>query len=190
MAAISDYTGLVTSEHSPDPLFMGELAAVMQPFVDIQNVATAISSYYDLDQAVGAQLDAVALWVGASRYVAIAVNQYFSWDTSGVGWDQGSWFVIGDSLSTVTVLDDGHYRLLIRAKIACNSWDGSLPSAYAILMMLVWADGCTVSVVEGANSVAWTIHGPISVVTQALLAGGYVPLKPVGVTVSYAFSAT
>lgn len=189
MALVTDYTSRVTSEHQSDARFMAEVAAVLQPFADMLNAVVAFPADYDLDEAVGTQLDAVGLWVGASRYVAIAVNQYFSFDTPGVGFDQGIWYQLGDSLSTVTALTDDQFRLLIRAKIACNSWDGSLPAAYRILMLLVGPDGCDVEVVEGNRSVAWTINGNISVVTQALLLGGYVPLKPIGIGVSYSFTA-
>lgn len=188
MAALTDYTGLVTSEHRPDPFFMAEVAVVMQPFVDIRNVLAAVPGYYDLNQAIGVQLDAVGLWVGASRYVAISVNQFFSFDTKGVGFDQGIWYQVGDSLSMVTTLADDQYRLLIQAKIACNSWDSSMPAAYTILKNFIDVNGSFITVNETPMSVAWTISGNVSAVTQALLTGGYVPLKPEGVSVSYTFS--
>ncbi len=187
MAALTDYTSLITSEHRGAARFMATVAAVMQPFVDLNNLMASFSDAYDLDQAVGVQLDAVGLWVGVSRYVSLPIAAYFSWDTPGLGWDQGIWFQTGDATAQVTTLDDGHYRLLIRAKIACNSWDGSLPAAQAILAALVAPDGATVSGSEGPLSVTWTIVGVVSTVTQAILMGGYVPLKPIGVAITYQF---
>jgi hypothetical protein len=190
MAAITDYTSLITSEHQNAARFVATVQATVSPMVDLINCIAGLPGNYDLDQAMGTQLDAIGLWVGVARNVAISVDQYFAFDTASVGFDQGVWFQVGDSLSTVTMLDDGHYRSLIRAKIACNSWDGSLPAAYQILLALVSPEGGRVSVTEGTMSVAWTIHGTISVVTQAILTGGYVPLKPINGAVSYTFSTT
>lgn len=187
MAQISDYTSLITSEHQTAARFMATVAGVMQPFVDIRAVEADFAAYYDLDNAIGVQLDAVGLWVGVSRYVNIAVNQYFSWDTQGAGWNQGSWFQVGDVLSNVTTLGDDDYRLLIRAKIACNSWDGSLPAAHTILKNLFAGDNVAIAMAESSMAVAITIMGDLSNIARALLVGGYVPLKPIGVSVTYSF---
>ena len=188
MAQITDYTSLITSEHQSAARFNLTVAATLQPFVDLLNLMAIFPDCYDLDDATGAQLDAVGLWIGVTRSVAVSVDQFFSFDTKGVGFDQGSWFVVGDVTATITTLDDGDYRILLRAKIGCNSWNGSVPAAAAILTSLVSNQGGVVSVVEGTMSLAWTISGNISAVTQALLWGGYVPLKPLGVSVSYAFT--
>ena len=123
--------------------------------------------------------------MGVSRNVSLSVDAYFSWDTIRVGWDQGIWWEVGDAEDTVTQLPDEQYRALIKLKIACNSFDGTLPSAMTILSDLVSADGCTVSVEEGDMSVSFTITGPLSAVTKAIIEGGYLPLKPAGVSVNY-----
>lgn len=189
MTSVSDFTGLITSEHQDKPKFVSTVALSVQGYVDQMNLCSIAASLYDLDNAVGSQLDAVGLWVGVSRYVAISVGQWFSWDISGVGWDQGIWWEVGDAESMVTKLVDSQYRLLIRAKIACNQWDGTLPAATEIARSLVSDDGCTVDVSEGDMSVTFTITGTPSLVTKAIIAGGYIPLKAAGVSVTFQFSA-
>jgi len=189
MAAVADYAARITSAHRDKPRFLATVSASVQPIVDAFNVASALSSLFDVDSATGVQLDAIGLWVGVSRYVALSVNEYFSFDTAGVGWDQGVWWQVGDATAQVTTLDDANYRLLIRAKIGANNWDGTLPTAKAILAALVASDGATVSVVEGDMSVTWSFSSGVSAVTQAILTGGYLPLKPVGVSVSYIFAS-
>lgn len=127
------YLGLVTSEHQPKPKFNATLAAALQPIMDTQAALAAMMQSFDIDTAIGAQLDVDGLWVGASRNLQAAVaGVYFAWDTAGVGWDQGVWLGPGESPTSLTVLPDGQYRTLIRARIANNQWDGTIPQAYAI----------------------------------------------------------
>lgn len=134
MAQLTDYTDLVTSEHSDKPRFMATLSAVAQCFVDLQNGLIDIPDEFDLDNAVGVQLDAVGLWVGISRKVNTPLaGVYFSFDTSGLGFDQGVWQGPFDPTTGVTSLDDDTYRLLLRAKIGANHWDGTLGTSAAIL---------------------------------------------------------
>ena len=68
---------------------MGVVATLCQPFVDEQSVLNSLPGKYDLDSAVGVQLDAVGEWVGISRELAVPLsNVYFSLDIAGLGLDQ------------------------------------------------------------------------------------------------------
>lgn len=136
MADVSQYLGLVTSEHSSRPKFSAMVAAVAQCFVDQINVMQSIPAAFDLDTAVGVQLDAVGLWAGITRQVKTPLNVYFSLDTANLGFDQGNWQGPFDPSTGLVSLDDATFRTLIHAKIAANSWDGTVPgaaSAYANL---------------------------------------------------------
>lgn len=187
MAELSDFTELITSEHAGATKFVATVGASVQAFVDQINVAENAYSYYDLDNAVGTQLDAVGLWVGASRLIKLPVNVYFSFDEDSVGFDQGIWWEVGDALNVVTSLDDDLYRLFIRAKILCNMWDGTLPAAIEILEIITDGTGVTISVVEGERSVAFTITGNVATVIKSIIQEGYLPLNPAGISVSYSF---
>src|SRR5690348_17170401 len=108
MAQVSDYTGLITSEHADKPKFMAMVAAVAQCAVDQMTLLQSMPTAFDLDAAVGVQLDAVGIWVGLNRNIAVPIdNVYFSWDTAGVGWDQGVWKQPGDPDNGITRMDDG-----------------------------------------------------------------------------------
>jgi len=187
MALVSDYTDLVTSQHADKPKFMAMVSAVTQCFVDQQNVLGSIPPAFDLDDAVGVQLDAVGLWVGIGRQVDTPLTGvYFSFDTEGVGFDQGVWQGPFDPSNGVTTLDDDTYRLLIRARIGANHWDGTLDSAAEILNSIFppetrvfIQDNCDMSITIG---IAGT---PPNALFLALLAGGYIPLKPEAVRVNY-----
>ncbi len=133
-ASLSDYTALVTTEHRDKPRFMATLGALVQPLVDQMNVLQSMPGKFDLDNAVGVQLDDVGLWVGVSRKIRTPLTGiYFSFDVAGLGFDQGIWKGPFDPDTGLTVLDDDTYRLVIRAKIGANHWDGTLASSAAIL---------------------------------------------------------
>ncbi|WP_250481910.1 DUF2612 domain-containing protein [Caballeronia sp. NCTM5] len=186
MADVTDYTGLVTSEHADKPKFMAMVGGVAQAFVDIQNQLSATPPSFDLDSAVGVQLDAVGLWVGITRNVNTPLTGvYFSLDTSGLGFDQGVWQGPFDPTTGVVSLDDDTYRLLIRAKIGANSWDGTLGTSAAILNRIF--DGGTYVFIQdnGDMSITYGIAGNVpSAIFLALLRGGYIPLKPEAVHIN------
>ncbi|KVP19364.1 hypothetical protein WJ85_07700 [Burkholderia ubonensis] len=192
MADLNDYTALITPEHRDKPRYMATIAAVVQPLVDQMNLLASMPGKFDLDVAVGDQLDTVGLWVGVSRRIRTPLTGiYFSFDIDGLGFDQGIWKGPFDPDTGLTVLDDDTYRLVIRAKIGANHWDGTLASSAAILNSIFGAD--THVFIEDHQDMSMTIgiSGKVpSAVFLALLAGGYIPLKPEGVRVNYTIVTT
>ncbi|KVU22324.1 hypothetical protein WK65_18495 [Burkholderia ubonensis] len=192
MADLNDYTALITSEHRDKPRFAATVAAVVQPLVDQMNLLASMPGKFDLDVAVGDQLDTVGLWVGVSRRIRTPLTGiYFSFDIAGLGFDQGIWKGPFDPDTGLTVLDDDTYRLVIRAKIGANHWDGTLDQSAAILNSIFGAD--THVFIEDHQDMSMTIgiSGKVpSAVFLALLAGGYIPLKPEGVRVNYTIVTT
>ena len=187
MAEISKYTGRITSEHNQRPDFMAVVETLAQPMVDLQNLLGGLPEKFDLDTAVNVQLDDVGRWVGISRNVPVPLTGvYFSLDTAGLGFDQGNWKGPFDPDTGLTRLDDDTYRLVIRAKIGANHWDGTLGSSKAILDAIF--GGGTFVFIQDNQDMTMTIGiaGSIpSAVFLALLANGIIPLKPEGVCVNY-----
>lgn len=180
MADIADYTGKITSEHAEKLRFTAMVAAVAQCFVDGQNALEGMPASFDLDSAIGKQLDDVGLWVGVSRYVATPLTGvYFSFDTGGLGFDQGVWKAPFDPDTGVTSLDDETFRLLIRARIGANHWDGTLAGSKAILDQ-IFGGGTHVFIQDNQDmSITIGISGKVpSALFLALLSGGYIPIKP------------
>ncbi|KWH45815.1 DUF2612 domain-containing protein [Burkholderia cepacia] len=192
MADLTEYTALITSEHSDKPRFMATVEALVQPLVDQMGVLQSMPGRFDLDNAVGVQLDDVGLWVGVSRKIRTPLTGvYFSLDIAGLGFDQGTWKGPFDPDSGLTVLDDDTYRLVIRAKIGANHWDGTLEQSAAILNSIFDAD--THVFIEDHQDMSMTIGiaGKVPPATfLALLSGGYIPLKPEGVRVNYTVVTT
>ncbi len=184
------YTGLVTSEHADKPNYMAMTAVIAQCYVDAQTLLASLSGAFDLDAAMGVQLDTDALWIGASRLVSIPVtNVYFAFDdsTHAVGFDQGIWYFPNNPTTSVSSLDDESFRLFLRFKVATNSWDGTMPSMYAILTELLAPAAIAIS--ESSMVVSVTITGtPPSTLFKQLILNGALPLRPAGVAVTYTFS--
>ncbi|MDD2056624.1 DUF2612 domain-containing protein [Pseudomonas putida] len=134
MADTTDYTGRITSEHSDKPKYMAMVDATVQPLVDALNVSNGLPVDFDLDSAVGVQLDQVGLWIGIGRRINTPLTGvYFSFDTEGLGFNHGVWKGPFDPDTGVIELDDETYRLLLRAKIAANHWDGTMETSKPIL---------------------------------------------------------
>jgi len=192
MADLNDYTALITSEHSDQPRFMATVGALVQPLVDQMNLLVSMPGKFDLDVAVGDQLDTVGVWVGVSRRIRTPLTGvYFSFDIAGLGFDQGTWKGPFDPDTGLTILDDDTYRLVMRAKIGANHWDGTLEQSAAILNSVFDAD--THVFIEDHQDMSMTIGiaGKVPPATfLALLSGGYIPLKPEGVRVNYTIVTT
>lgn len=181
-----DYTTLITSEHKDKPKYKAMVSCVSGAFSDCSSSVSQIPSLFDLDAAIGDQLDVIGLWVGVSRKVSIPFAVYFSFDTVNLGFDQGSIKGPFDPSDGLTSLDDETYRRLIRAKIGANSWDGSLPSLNAILNQVFAGSGSSVFAVDNQNMTMdiYVAGNRPSAVMVSLLKNGYLPIKPSGVHIN------
>ncbi|MBN3832972.1 DUF2612 domain-containing protein [Burkholderia sp. Ac-20344] len=187
MAELDDYTALITSEHQPRPRFMAVVAALAAPAVDQINVLEGIPGLFDLDVAVGDQLDTVAEWVGTNRRVKTPLTGvYFSFDLDGLGFDQGVWKGPFDPDTGLTLLDDDTFRMVIRAQIAANHWDGTPDGAAAILELL--APVGSLVFIQDNQDMSMTIGvagKQPSALFIALLNNGLLSIKPEAVRVNY-----
>ena len=184
---VTGYLNLVTNEHQDKPKFMATLAATLQPFADLNAVLDNFSALFDVDCAVGAQLDVVGQWVGRSRYLSVPLTGvYFSFDTVGVGFDQGVWQGPYDPTTGLTTLPDEPYRTLLKATIAANHWDGTVPGAYTVWNTLFMGTGYGILIIDHQDmsmDVALTGNMP-DAVTLSLFTGGYLSLRPAGVRIN------
>ncbi len=189
MPALADYLDKITALHRDKPRFVASVTALLQPLLDLQGVLAQIPADYDLDAAIGEQLDAVGIWVGRSRQVETPLeNVYFSFDEEGLGWSQAVWKGPFDPLSGLVFLPDDSYRVLLKAKIAANTWDGTSAKAAEAFTILLADKPGTMLVIDDNHDMTMFIglSGVLpDVVTQAIITKGYLPLKPVGVGVTY-----
>lgn len=186
MADISDYTSKIPSANIGKPLFVAFLGMALQPFVDQINLAESVPELFDLDVAVGDQEDIVGEWLNLSRSLrAPLAGVYFSFDTVGVGFDQGVWYNSSLPLTGVINLDDETYRDFLKLKVRANTWDGSMGDANAALVEVFGSQGDPPVVWITDNfDMTQTYHitaAPHSALLEQLTLGGYMPFRPSGV---------
>jgi len=184
---IAPYLALITSQHRKQPDYIATVSVPLQGLADGLVAVQSLPAIYDLDNAAGEQLDAVGEWVGVTRVLKVPLTDvYFSLDVDGLGLDQGSLQGPFDPTTGLVSLPDDAYRTLLRATVAANQWDGSIPQAYLIWDTLFAGTGTTILIQDnGDMSLFFALIGPEpDAVTMALLTGGYLALKPAGVRVA------
>ena len=156
--------------------------------IDTNSYAPPITKARDLDYAVGAQLDDVGIWVGRSRYIAGFIpNIYFTFNDPDLGFGAGLWKGPYDPLLGLTELNDNDYRIVLKAKIAANHWDGTVGTANSILQNL-FATSASLYFIEDNQNMHMTmaVAGVLpTTIAWELFIGGYIPLKPAGVAIRY-----
>lgn len=183
------YLGLIPAYNQVQPLFSQYVSAMVAPYVAIINFCNIqLQTAFDLDTAVGNQLDIIGLWVGASRNVEVPITDvFFSWDTANLGWDQGVWLGPYEESESISKLDDNSYRFLLRAKIARNHWDGTAAGALVAYNIALTGTGVFVKIFDNQNmtmTVYFKNSAGLNAVQKALITGGYIDMKPMGVSIT------
>lgn len=102
-----DYVELITNQYSLQENFVATIRALVRGSIDQSAAMSSLVEHFSLDTAVGVQLDQVGLWVGFSRRVNVPIpSVFFSFDTSGLGFDQGVWQSPVDASTGLVFLDD------------------------------------------------------------------------------------
>jgi hypothetical protein len=186
MKSEDDYLQLLTSEHRDKPLFKSAVLALVEGLRLGTNMALQLPDSFALDEAVGAQLDAIGLWIGVGRFVPTPITGvYMTWESATLGWESGYWQGEFDPAVGLSSVDDVTYRTMIRAKIAANIWDGSIEKAYAV-WDLVFGSGA-IFIQDNFDMSMTIIYDTTKMdpVEVQLLIGGYFKMKPAGVLVTY-----
>lgn len=185
---MSKYTDLITNYHSQKPLFVDHIDLITRPLSDTGNAITAFITEFDIDEAVGVQLDILGKWIGRTRIVSQPISGiYFSFDTDGLGFDQGVWQGPYDPDAGFTNLGDETYRIILKAKIAINHWDGTNETLPIILDTALRGSGLKMQIVDNQDMTisVWVFpEKDISDVSLELIAAirqGYLTVKAAGV---------
>lgn len=185
---MSKYTDLITNYHSQKPLFVNHIDLITRPLTDASNVMTSLITEFDIDEAIGVQLDILGKWIGRTRVVSQPISGiYFSFDTDSLGFDQGVWQGPYDPDAGFTNLSDETYRIILKAKIAINHWNGTNETLPGILDTALAGSGLTMQIVDNQDMTisVWVFpETDISDVSLELIAAirqGYLTVKAAGV---------
>ena len=154
----------------------------------MQVLLEQMRTLHDIDTATGIHLDRVGERVGRSRYLSLPLeNVYFAWDGDGPGWDEGYWKGRYDPETGMTALTDDVYRIVLKAKIGANCWDGTIPGAYEVWRTIFADTGSIIVIQDGQNmSMIVGIAGiKLDPVLRQIVLQRYIDLKPEGVRISF-----
>lgn len=184
---IDDYLNHTTSQHRHKVRFIAAITKVIDPLIQIQAALHGMPEKFDIDAATGVNLDIVGEWIGRTRVLDTPLTGvYFTWSgTAETGWRSGVWRGVHDPVSGMVALPDDAYRTLLRAKIAANNWDGTIPGAYAIWETVFTGSTIFIQDKQDMSVIIGIVGPPLSAVEKALLTGGYIPLKSAGVRIEY-----
>ncbi|EJG9541535.1 DUF2612 domain-containing protein [Salmonella enterica] len=185
---MSKYTDLITNYHATKPKFVEHIDLVTRPLTETSAAINGLINAFDIDHATGIQLDILGQWIGLSRVVSQPISGvYFSWDTDGLGYDQGVWQGPYDPDSGYTSLSDETYRIVLKTKTAINNWDGRNDSLPPILDAALDGSGLKMQIVDNQDMTIgiWVFpETDISSVSLELIAAirqGYLTVKATGV---------
>lgn len=185
--APNPYPSLVTS-YNQKPKFLAMIQALTSGLWELEQLASIVPTFYNIDTAVGQQLDVLGQWIGFSRILSIS-KQWFSFNEPYEGFDLGEWYVFGDVPYETVTLTDQLYRIVLKAKILVNNFNGTKPQFITILNQLFTLDKppFTVTQISPMNVVV-NINGEINQVIFFLLTQNVFNLTPMGVNISWEFN--
>lgn len=183
-----DYTALITSQYQNSTKFLDWLSSgILQVAEDAATLLEGMDASFDLDTAVGPQLDVVGELVGLSRRLEVEIYESdvgFTWDDEDLGWDCGIW--ISGTETVLLDLPDDVYRTCIKVQIAANYWDGSIDQAYEIWQNLFGSNPILAIQNRLNMTMDFMMYGDDSIaIISYLFSQEYISFRPAGVGCTY-----
>jgi hypothetical protein len=185
------YLGLITSEHRFQPKFAALMAVLLSAVGDTTAVINSMPGKFDLDTAVGNQLDIDGAWVGQDRVITqVLLVEFFGFADDQAALTMGEltnptiggvFYELGATFAQSTTLSDDDYRTIIRARIVRNQANGTLSDLEAALEYIFQVP-CAVADI-GDQSLAIEVSAPITQTQEALLNTLDILPRPAGVAI-------
>ncbi|APF21690.1 DUF2612 domain-containing protein [Clostridium butyricum] len=159
--SIDDYLRQVTSQYQSSPKFMAWMKHHIDTLDGTKEILKNFNFYYDIDEAIGTQLDALGETVGRNRQLDFQpLNGYNP------------------------IMTDEVYRLVIKAKIAMNMWDGLLDGIYDIWDNIFEDISLEIKDNQDMTIDAYVV-GFVNQIRQYLVQEGMIVPRPEGVKINY-----
>lgn len=159
--AIDKYLDNITSQHRDKPKFIAWLSSSLNIIDHAYIMTKNMDNDFDLDNAIGKQLDILGQIIGRKRTLTFQPLNGHN-----------------------PVLDDETYKLVLKAKVAMNMWDGKIESAYEIWNNIFDDIGLQLQDNQDMSLTAY-ITGYVNQIRQDLIQHGYIVPKPEGVRINY-----
>jgi hypothetical protein len=139
---------------------MSLVEARLRPFIDLYECLETFDAAFDIDTAVGEQLDIIGEYVGIKRLLTF------------------------QPLNAPALLSDFYYRILLKARISLNNWNGTTEE-----IMRIWQDvfpDYIIQIVDNQDmSMLVRTYNLQSYFVVELIQHGYFNPKPMGVRINY-----
>jgi hypothetical protein len=184
---MSKYTDLITNYHATKPLFFQHVDLSTRPLLDTSTALNSLITAFDIDTAVGVQLDILGSGSGVAGTWPSDIRHFLFLGYRGLGYDQGVWQGPYDPDSGYTALSDETYRIILKAKIAINNWDGTNDTLPPILDNALAGSGLTMQIVDNQDMTIsiWVFPevdiASVSLELIAAIKQGYLTIKAAGV---------
>lgn len=153
------YLDLVTSEHSTKPKYMAWLTVLLTPLIDAIKINEDVKNSFNLNTAIGAQLDIIGKWLEQPRQVNFQPTD-------------------GSS----SILSDNYYRTVLKAKVVKNQWKGTISNFYSFWNVLFKGQPLQIYLVDNQDmepvAVIWS--SSVDQMMQDLITNNYIVPKPAG----------
>ena len=159
--AIDKYLDNITSQHRDKPKFIAWLSSSLNIIDHAYIMTKNMDNDFDLDNAIGKQLDILGQIIGRKRTLTFQPLNGHN-----------------------PVLDDETYKLVLKAKVPMNMWDGKIESAYEIWNNIFNDIGLQLQDNQDMSLTAY-ITGYVNQIRQDLIQHGYIVPKPEGVRINY-----
>lgn len=182
----TDYTSYITGQHRDKPSFLATVGLLAGALAQTNDAIMSLTEAFNIDAAIGQQLDIIGLWVGISRKQRVPVaGAFFSWNTAGVGWNQANWKGPYEPSEGIVSLDDETYRAVLKAKIGSNYWSGTNEDLGVIGQTAMSQLGVQCFVLDNFDmSITVYITGVPTNVLLEMIKRGVTPPKPAGVRIT------
>lgn len=161
---MSRYTDRITNYHAGKPKFFAHVDLSTRPLSDVSDAMSRLIPDFDIDTAVGVQLDVVGEWVTLPARSHTGNRDLF-FVGHRAGWlGPGVWQGPYDPNDGFIDLSDEIYRLMLKVKVAINNWDGQNDSLPPILDTALAGSGIRMAIVDNQDmSISIWILGDPSV---------------------------
>lgn len=161
---ISYYLGLIPSQYQSSPKFLAFVTMLVKKFDDVTNCLLSFTNAFDLNYAVGVQLDSLGQILGISRTLPFQPSGGLS-----------------------AILGDSDYRTLLLAKVYLNLWDGEADSLQPLWQNIF--PGGRIVIDDGQNmSAVIVLAGGFTALAQQMITNGMIIPRPAGVEYTYTFA--
>jgi len=164
---IDDYLNLITSEHRTKPKYIAWLTGALDIINDIQSFLSDMYTHFDIDTAIGQQLDVAGQRLNVPRQLSFQPS-------NGVS----------------AIMDDETYRIVLKSEIASAHFDGTAPGLYSLFQTALGNTGLYFGIQDNQDmTVSVFVYGATTSIIKDLILNGYIIPKPEGIKLTTSVSS-